>query len=302
VFSSEPSTSAASAACGVEIVSGLAALAARYDLIFCDVWGVLHDGITAFPEAGEALRRFRAGGGRVVLVSNAPRPGFVVGRQLDSLGLPREAYDAIVTSGDVTRAIVAERGDETIYHLGPERDVRLFEGLPAKFGSADEADYVVCTGLFDDETETVGDYAPTLARLRERDLWFLCANPDVVVERGHLLIPCAGALAAAYEAIGGRTHTGGKPHRPIYETAYAAGTKALGQPASRARILAVGDAIRTDVAGARAFGVDALMVGRGIHAGELGIVDGRLDVSRAIPWLQAQGAVPTSLTTALVWD
>ena len=285
----------------IELVTSYALLAPRYDLIFCDVWGVLHDGLTAFPEAGAALQRYREGGGRVVLVSNAPRPGSSVAEQLDGLGVPRRAYDAIVTSGDLTRAVVVERGDQKVHHIGPERDLSLFDGLPSRFSTLNEADYVVCTGLLDDEVETIADYEATLRRMRERDLWMVCANPDIVVERGHQLILCAGALAAAYEAMGGETYTGGKPHRPIYEAALTEGTRRLGTAPPRSRILAIGDAIRTDVAGARAFGIDVLLIARGIHAGDLGYAPGTVDPEKALAWLATQDHQPTALAPELVW-
>lgn len=284
----------------IELVSGLQSLADRYDLILCDVWGVLHDGLRAFPSAGDALTRYRAGGGAVVLVSNAPRPGLDVTRQLDSLGVPRTAYDTVVTSGDITRAVVADRGAQTLYHLGPARDLNLFAGLPARTADLAAADYVVCTGLFDDEHETVEDYAPTLRAMRERDLWMVCANPDIVVERGHRLIPCAGALAAAYEALGGTSFAGGKPHRPIYEAALQAAESLIGGKPELARVLAVGDALRTDVAGARAFGIDSLLVARGIHAAELGFAAGRLDFGRALDWLAGQPERPSAIAPELV--
>ncbi|NNM72483.1 TIGR01459 family HAD-type hydrolase [Enterovirga aerilata] len=285
----------------VEFVTRFEALAPRYDLLLCDVWGVLHDGLRAFPDAGSALQRYREGGGRVILVSNAPRPGSSVAAQLDGLGVPRAAYDAIVTSGDLTRAAVIRRGDDPLHHIGPERDLPLFDGLPVRFASLEEADYVVCTGLFDDEHETVADYAPTLRRMRERGLWMVCANPDIVVERGHQLVLCAGALAAAYEALGGETYTGGKPHRPIYEEAAALGAKLIGRDPSASRILAIGDAIRTDVAGGRSFGVDVLLVARGIHAADIGYRPGKVDESQALAWLAAQDFQPTALAPELVW-
>ena len=257
--------------------------------------------MTAFPEAGDALQRYRAEGGRVVLVSNAPRPGASVAQQLDGLGVPRAAYDAVVTSGDLTRAIVVERGQQMLHHIGPERDMPLFEGLPVRFASLDDADYVVCTGLFDDEIETIADYESTLRLMRERGLWMACANPDIVVERGHKLILCAGALAAAYEAIGGESYTAGKPHRPIYEAAFAEGARLIGLDPPMSQILAIGDAIRTDVAGGRAFGIDVLLIARGIHAGDLGYAPGMLDPAKASAWLATQEYQPSSALPELVW-
>jgi HAD superfamily hydrolase (TIGR01459 family) len=285
---------------GIETVSGLSDLAPRYDLILSDVWGVLHDGVRGYAAAGDALTRFRDAGGRVILVSNAPRPGHVVAAQLDELGIPRSAYDGVVTSGDLTRTIVESRGAEMVLHIGPARDLKLFEGLDARFGTIETAGYVVCTGLLDDETETAADYAPALARMRERDLWMVCANPDIVVERGDRLIPCAGAIAAAYEDLGGRTYTGGKPHPPIYEAAFARGAEIMRRPTDRERVLAIGDAIRTDVAGGRGAGIDVLMVARGIHAAEIG-VGASFDTEAALAWLDSQPVRPTAIAEDLRW-
>ena len=286
---------------GIEFISGLDQIASRYHTIFCDVWGVLHDGLTAFPEASDALVAFRDGGGRVILVTNAPRPGFVVTRQLDRLGVSPQAYDTIVSSGDLTRFLVARRQGETAYWIGPERDVRLFDGLDLRFGELDLADYVICTGLVDDERETAADYTGTLRRMKERDLPMICANPDLVVERGGRLIPCAGALAAAYEELGGRAVTAGKPHRPIYEAAVAASERVLGREPDPAGILAIGDAMRTDVAGARAFGLDVLMTARGIHSDVLGVTGETFDHAVALDWLSRQAARPTAMITKLAW-
>lgn len=284
----------------IAFVSGLAELARHYDVILCDVWGVLHDGLVGFPAARDALARFQAGGGTVVLVSNAPRPGRVVAPQLEALDVA--AYDAIVTSGDLTRAVVIERDGQSLFHLGPDRDLSIYDGLIVRFAAVDEADYVVCTGLVDDDTETPADYAPVLGRMRDRDLWMLCANPDIVVERGEHLLYCAGALAAAYEDMGGRTYYPGKPHRPIYDEALAVAGKLRGRAADRRRVLAIGDAIRTDVAGGRAAGLDVLMIARGIHAAEFGYEGGRLDPERARAWLGSQEFRPTAIAGELRWE
>ncbi|MDB5592565.1 TIGR01459 family HAD-type hydrolase [Enterovirga sp.] len=285
----------------VTFVDGLEEVAARYDLLLCDVWGVLHDGVSAFRAAGDALARYRQGGGRVVLVSNAPRPGADVVAQLAALGVRRDAFDDIRTSGDLTRDLVAGRGAERFHHIGPERDLGLFDGLPARACPLDEADYVVCTGLFDDETETVADYADALRAMRARGLLMVCANPDIVVERGDRLIICAGALAAAYEEMGGQSVTAGKPHRPIYQAALELGATLLGRPADLARVLGVGDAIRTDVAGGHGAGIDTLLVARGIHAADLGLTETGLDRDVAQAWMARQDVVPTFATRELVW-
>lgn len=286
---------------GLRLVTGLRELAPGCDLILCDVWGVLHNGLRAHAEAGDALTRFRAGGGRVVLVSNAPRPAAAVQAQLDRLGVPRTAYDAILTSGDLTRQEVERRRDEVLHHLGPERDRPIFEGLDLTFGGLDQADYVVCTGLFVDDRESVEDYRDTLAVMRRRSLPMVCANPDLVVERGHQLLPCAGALAAAYEALGGEVFYAGKPHRPVYDRALAMGAELAARPIARERVLAVGDAIRTDIAGAAGAGIASLLVARGIHGGDL-IRDGALAASAHVQdWVERQEARPDAVTEALVW-
>ena len=290
------------AAAPVSFVRSFADIADRYDLILCDVWGVLHNGLEAFPAAGEALTRFREKGGRVVLVSNAPRPGWLVVRQLDQYGVPKTAYDDVRTSGDLSRAIVAENGTKAFHHIGPERDLGLFRGLDGRATTLDEAEYVVVTGPFDDENETAEDYADTLAAMKARDLPMICANPDLVVERGHKLIVCAGAIAAAYEDIGGRTITPGKPHRPIYDAALALGEELLGRPLDRRRALGLGDAIRTDIAGGVGAGIDTLLVARGIHAVEMGASHEAIDPDFALAWASSQSHRPTYVIHDLTWQ
>ncbi len=288
----------------IPVIEGFAALSERYDVIFCDVWGVLHNGIQAYPGAGDALTRFRERGGRVVLVSNAPRPGRAIGPQLDRLGVPRTAYDAIMASGDITRTAVIERSDRVVHHMGPPRDLPIFEGLDLRFGSIAEADYVVCSG-FDEEDEReadMDDYRRRLAAMRERNLWMLCANPDLVVERGHLIIPCAGTIAAMYEDMGGEVFYAGKPHRPVYEAALALAARISGRDAvPRERVLAIGDAIRTDIAGAAAFGIDSLLVARGIHTAELKLDELPLASEHAQDWLARQVVRPQAVTDKLIW-
>ncbi|WP_420604757.1 TIGR01459 family HAD-type hydrolase [Methylobacterium sp.] len=291
----------------VPALSGLSTVAERYDLILCDVWGVLHDGMRAHRGAGEALIRFRtlpeAGRRRrVILVSNAPRPWAGVQTILDGYGVPREAYDAILTSGDLTRRLIAEHPGERIHHLGPERDVTIFDGLDIRLVAAGEAERVVCTGLFDDTIETAEDYRDTLAGFRARDVPMICANPDLVVERQKKLIPCAGLIAQAYEEIGGAVTYAGKPYRPVYEAALAmAGAlDDAGEP-KVARVLAVGDALRTDIAGAAAYGIPNLLVARGIHAEELGVVAEHDTLGDVTEWLSCQEVQPDAVIERLVW-
>lgn len=259
----------------VPLIDGLSAIADRYDAILCDIWGVLHNGRESFRPASDALVAFRKRGGSVVLVSNAPRPSAPIHKQVVKLGVSPDAFDSIVTSGDVAIGLIAERGSAPVHHIGPGRDLSLFEAAAAQAGArpalvgVEEASYILCTGLFDDEVETPADYADRLAALAARRLAFICANPDLVVDRGGERIYCAGALAQAYEALGGETIYAGKPHAPIYDVALAAAAKARGGPIARARVLAIGDAMRTDIAGAAAQGLDALFVTGGIHRDDL---------------------------------
>ncbi len=276
-------------------------LAKAYDVLLSDVWGVVHNGIAAYGPACEALTRFRARGGTVILITNAPRPGIAVQRILDRLGVPHDAYDAITSSGDVTRGIVERRLGDNVFHLGPERDHSIFTGLDVKFTPFESADYVVCSGLFDDTIETADSYRDMLAAMRARSLFMVCANPDIVVERGDTLVYCAGALADAYAALGGEVLYCGKPHAPIYQAAMATALAAHGgATVPFERVLAIGDSVRTDLKGAAAFGLDSLFVTSGIHAEEYGGRDTPdLEALNAI--FLAGGVIPKAVMRGLRW-
>jgi HAD superfamily hydrolase (TIGR01459 family) len=274
-------------------------LAPDYDLVLCDVWGVIHDSIVPFADACDTLVRVRDGGGTVVLVTNAPRTGDVVALQLDEIGVARAAFDAIATSGDVTRGLLLRRPHQTVFHLGPERDLSLFEELKLPLGSLETADYVVCSGLYDDNVETPDDYRDLLGKLLVRSMPMICANPDLVVARGSRIIYCAGSIAALYEELGGEVVYAGKPHRPIYERALALAGQARGGRAP-ARVLAIGDSVRTDLAGAAAFGCDCLLVNTGIHAGPDG--PGADPAAGDLPALFEQYRVwPRAVMRRLAW-
>jgi HAD superfamily hydrolase (TIGR01459 family) len=252
------------------ILNGLSAVAGDYDALICDVWGVLHDGKSARPDAVGALRRFRAQRGPVILLSNAPRPVSVLEEQFVKFGVPADCYDAIVTSGVATREALAARvhGEPlNIFHIGPERDRGVFKGLPIECVDLQHASVVLCTGLFDDDFETPDDYRSRLADMKARSLTLLCANPDIVVQRGGKLIFCAGAIARAYEQIGGTCIYYGKPHPAIYHTTLDAARKAAGRDVKRP--LAVGDGLETDIAGANRAGLDAVFVADGIHGEQI---------------------------------
>jgi len=247
------------------ILTSIAPLAATTDAWIVDIWGVMHNGVQPFLPAAEAAQAFRKGGGTVVLLSNAPRPSGEIIKQLARIGVPREAWDEIITSGDATRELIARQAGRPVFHLGPERDRPLFDGLSVQFAGPEAADAIVCTGLFDDERETADDYREMLASFLQRKALMICANPDLTVERGTQIVPCAGALAEAYRALGGEVAYAGKPHRPVYEMAFAAIDRVRQAPTPQSRILAIGDGLRTDIAGAASAGIRSVFIASGIH-------------------------------------
>ena len=282
---------------GLHFADRLRDLVAGVDVVLSDIWGVVHNGLEAFPEACEALHNFRANGGAVILITNAPRPADSVQRQLRKMGVADETYDAIVSSGDLTRLYVAEHPGRKMFWLGPERDNSIYRGLDATTAPLEEADYIVCTGLYDDETETAEDYRGMMLQARERKLTLICANPDIVVERGDRLIYCAGAIAELYRELGGEVIFYGKPHRPIYERAIALAAERQSHPIQLNRVLAIGDSVRTDLTGAHAFGIDCLFLTRGIHSEEFEGID-QLDPASV---KELFGHPPKALMRELRW-
>lgn len=249
----------------VPVIDSIAALGSKYRAWLVDIWGVMHNGVQAFSPAVEATRRFREQGGLVVLLSNSPRPAESLQSQLRNLGVSDESYDATISSGDLTRHELAKHAGSRVFHLGPERDLPIFAGLDVARVDTSEAEFVVCTGLFDDETETPEDYVDLLRDLAARKLTMLCANPDHMVERGHRLVYCAGALAEIYEAFGGSVIYAGKPYPPVYELALETICNLAGTTVPRDSILAIGDGVHTDMAGAANFGLDTVFVASGLH-------------------------------------
>jgi HAD superfamily hydrolase (TIGR01459 family) len=265
-------------------------LAGRYDVLLCDIWGVIHNGREAFPEPCAALARWRESVGPIVLISNSPRPSPQVIVQLDGFGVPRAAYSALVTSGDVTRHMLAERAPGPAYRIGPDRDAPLYEGVGVTFAPLDQAAFISCTGPVDDDVETPEDYRPVLTRAAALKLPMICANPDKVVQRGERLVYCGGALAELYETLGGTVIMAGKPHAPIYREALARAAKLLNGPVDPSRVLAIGDGVATDIAGANAQSLDVLFVAGGIHGAETRGAGGGLDPLAARRLLAASGA------------
>ncbi len=248
--------------------SGLGALSPAYNAVLSDVWGVIHNGVAAYASAVEALRRHRAAGGRVVLITNAPRAAAPIAEMLDRMGVPRDAYDGIVSSGDVTRAMIAPYRGRVIHHVGPPSwDDSLYDGLGVIRGAAEDAEAVVVTDL-DDDDDTPEMYRERMQLWLKRGLPLICANPDRVVEHGGRIVYCGGALADLYEAQGGRILMAGKPYRPIYDAALAMAEAAAGHALGRDTVLAVGDSVRTDAIGAANAGIDLFFVTGSIHAAD----------------------------------
>lgn len=298
-------------AAGPALLPGFGAISARYPILLCDVWGVVHDGVRAFPLACAALERHRAQGGVVVLITNAPRPSGPLHATLDAYGAPRACYDAIVSSGDVTLDLMAERAGAPVHFVGPDRDLSLFPELAAQTGAPPppsvpvaDAAYSVLSGLRDDDVETPADYEDELQAMRARGLDAICANPDIVVHRGDRLIYCGGALAQRYEEIGGRVVYAGKPYAPIYAKAAAAARAAQaarGLPQGGA-ILCLGDAIHTDLAGAARQGFDCLYIVDGIHRDHYTRADGAIDGAALEASFAERGpARPTYMMRKLAW-
>lgn len=275
-------------------------LLSNYDVLLSDIWGVVHDGLTAYEGAGDAFARFRARGGTVLLLSNAPMPSTWVARVLDEKGVRRDSWDAIVSSGDISLAHIAERGYRRVLHIGTERDLPLFETMTADRTDFENAQAIVCTGLEDDRNETAETYRPLLQRALSRRMPLVCANPDLVVDVGGELLPCAGVVAELYEAMGGEVYWAGKPYAPAYERAMAAVGSLRNSPVRRTRVLAIGDAVRTDIAGAAAAGIATLFIGQGIHRDAV-MREGRLDSVGLAELLTDQAVKPLAAMVGVAW-
>ncbi|HMK41384.1 MAG TPA: TIGR01459 family HAD-type hydrolase [Methyloceanibacter sp.] len=288
----------------IPVIASVKDLGSGYSAWLVDIWGVMHNGHRAFAPAVDATRSFREQGGMVVFLSNSPRPSPGVQEQLSRLGVPPSSYDATVTSGDLTRHELRKHKHPHVFHLGPERDLPIFAGLDLTLVSKDKAELIVCSGLFDDETETPEDYAGLLKELAAKKLPMICANPDHLVERGDKLVYCAGALAAIYEQMGGNVVYAGKPHAPIYELAQETIAGVAGRAVTKDEMLAIGDGVHTDVAGAAGFGIDSVFVASGLHApansgGEAGAE--ALDRAHLAELFGAAKRRPLAAMRALAW-
>ena len=278
-------------------VNSLSELSTNYKAIFCDVWGVVHNGIAPFQAGIDALIAARSSGLKVVLVTNAPRPFQSVVDQLGEIGVDAGAYDAIVTSGDVTRALI-EKADPKILHIGSLKEAVLFDGLQVELVNEADAQTIVVTGLNNDDVETPDDYTDLLTRLKARGIPMICANPDVTVERGDRMVWCGGALARDYAAIGGRTSIAGKPHYLIYEAAHKIANQLTGQTLAKSEMLAIGDGLFTDIKGAYDYAVDALYVAAGVHGHEYA-ANGMIDETKMQAFVFDHGYCPVASLSRL---
>ena len=279
------------------IIASLAEISAGYDALFCDLWGCLHNGKQPYAAAVAALQAFRAQGGKVCLMTNAPRPNQYVIRQLDRMGVPRDCWDLVVSSGDAAQDAMFEGAvGRRLWHIGTEKDLGFFTDIPDDHRDAapvvrvplEEAEGIVASGPFDELHETPADYRERFLAARDRGLPMLCANPDIVVDLGETRIFCAGALAEYYESMGGKALYFGKPHAPIYDRA-----RRLMDLGPDARYLAVGDGIATDIKGAEAQGVDSIFVTGGLAADAFGSDVEHPDAALLLDWLAVQQRAPT---------
>ena len=285
----------------MDFPDGLSALSDRYDVVLCDVWGVIHNGVRSYPDACEALTQWGRTQGPVVLISNSPRPSYDVVAQLGGLSVPRSAWQGFVTSGDATRALLEPHRGAKVWKIGPERDGPLWAGFDLTLAGPEDADFMLCSGLYEDETEVPEDYRDRLTVAAGRGLPFICANPDRVVQRGDRLIFCAGALADLYESLGGKVEMAGKPYGAIYDLAMAKAAELLGRPADRARVLCIGDGVITDVKGAHDQKLACLFVAKGIHGDKAIGPDGRLEPDAVHALLDAEAVGATHAIADLVW-
>lgn len=254
-----------------------------YSVWFCDIWGVVHDGVAPFAITVEALKRHRARGGTVILVTNSPRSNLGVERQLLEIGVDPASHDRIVTSGDVTQVLMKLHGGRGVYHVGAERDLSIYEGTGVARVPLAAAEAVLCTGLVDDLNDRLEDYEPLLDEMKRRGLAMICANPDKVVKKGDRLLYCAGKLAEMYQARGGEVLMAGKPFAPIYDLALAEARRVTGRDLDRPDILAIGDGPETDIRGAADYGLDALLVAEGVTDASEGLHVAEAAVLRAVP-------------------
>jgi HAD superfamily hydrolase (TIGR01459 family) len=272
-------------------------LSADYPVWFCDIWGVVHNGLTCYEAAAQALSQHRKKGGIVILVTNAPRTSRDVIRQLADIGVPADAYDCLVTSGDVTQTLVTDHAKGKVYHLGPPRDLSIFHGQAVQRVPLAQAHAVLCTGLADDTVETPDDYNDLLWRMKQLRLPMICANPDKIVRKGNRLLYCAGALAEKYSAMGGDVLMAGKPYEPIYTLALQIAGTIAGHAIDKSKVLAIGDGPETDIKGAADYGLAVVLIADGVTDASDG-----LDATLARVQAQVPDARIVKILHHLTWE
>jgi HAD superfamily hydrolase (TIGR01459 family) len=286
----------------LRVIEGVRALAPLYDGFILDLWGVVHDGTAPFPGVLDCMERLLGAGKRLVLLSNAPRRADDVKRRIAKIGVPEGLYHGVMSSGEEAWQHLSRRDDpfyaglgRSCLHIGSERDLEIREELHLAYVEApDEADFILNTGPAEWD-DTIEDYAPVLDAARRRDLPMVCANPDLVVIHNGRPALCAGALAEQYEALGGKVRWHGKPHPSVYDSCL--GLLGIGD---RRRLLAIGDSLRTDIAGAANAGIDSLLIAGGVHAAEFR-VNGRLDLDRIGAAIEESGTSPIGVAERFVW-
>jgi len=264
----------------------------EYDALICDVWGVIHNGRELFSGINECLKNYKVNNRVIILLSNAPRPAIYVEKMLESLGFKRELYNDIITSGDLTKKSLNDNLFGTnCFHIGPDRDLNIFDDTKVKRVDFDEADFIFVTGLFDDESEDEDDYIDLLSKAKERGMILVCANPDLLVQRGDELIPCAGLISKKYDEIGGKTVNIGKPFSPIFEEAISLieRTKKI----KKSRILVIGDGLDTDIKGANLINLDSLLVLGGLFSNN--------SKDKIIESIENKGIYPNYFANELKW-
>jgi HAD superfamily hydrolase (TIGR01459 family) len=283
-------------------LDGLSSIAHQYDALICDLWGVVHDGVSPYPGAIEALVRYRQGGGSIVFLSNAPRPGNAIAKHLAHMGVVEDARDAIVSSGDLTRrALIAGDAGKKLFHIGPERDLTIFEGLDVTLTDFEAAQAIVCSGFANDETQTPDDYSAILTAGAARGMPMICANPDRQVMRADRIIPCAGTVADAYEALGGQVTWLGKPYAPAYDRSREVLMELRGSKLDPDRILCIGDGLLTDIPGANQQGLPVLLITGGLHAPDFSDTASDPGDNDVVQVLDSRGLSATMHAPRLVW-
>lgn len=285
------------------LLTGLRDVAGDYDAVLCDIWGVLHNGRQHFPTAYEALRRFKAEHGPVVLISNSPRPRDGLVQQLASLGIEEDGYSGVVSSGDATRDYLSKLAlSGPAWRIGDPREQSLYAGIDIDLsGTPETAAFISCTSPFDDENDTIDMYESDFTVAAQRRLVMICANPDKIVQRGDKIVMCAGSLADLYQSLGGEVIMAGKPYAPIYEMCYTVLDQLAAKPHDKRRILAIGDGLPTDVLGANSQGLDLVFIAAGIHVIEATNAEGKLDPLMLKTLLDVQMAEAKYVADALRW-